>query len=98
MRKVEKVTFRDFEEELIKYSQAVRNRHVSSTLQQDYFDIQNSEQELGNIKNSCKGVDYVYRKGSWYIRFIGLSKEVGVFSSKPKAEKWAETFLEVELK
>jgi len=93
--KVEKVSLKDFEEELRKASLVVTRRRTRSTLEQAYFDIQQSKEELRKIRDNCGGIDYDYRRGSWYIVFPMLDKEIGVFSSREKAEGWAGKFLGV---
>jgi len=93
--KIEKVSFKDFEEELRKSSLVVTRRRTRSTLEQAYFDIQQSEEELRKIRDNCGDIDYDYRKGLWYIVFPMLDKEVGAFSSRKKAEGWAGKFLGV---
>jgi len=91
--KSEKVSIEEFEEELRKSSIFVRGRRARSALEQDYFDIEQSKEELRKIRDNCGGIDYDYRKGLWYIVFPMLNKEIGIFSSRKKAEGWAQRFL-----
>lgn len=93
--RIKKVTLKDFEKELRRGSQVVTRRRARSTVEQDYFDVQQSKEELERIRNNCGGIDYTYRKGLWYIVFPKLNKEVGAFSSVKKAKGWAERFLGV---